>query len=113
MTVINAKTRFRPLRGRSCAITAQLDKTVKAKASVANCLPSGKRTLPTVGAGCNRECAVVEIVRVTGVTVAPLTATELGENEQEAPPGRPAVQASVTVPAKPFTPETFSEYVAG
>jgi len=56
---------------------------------------------PEVGAGCELERAVVEIVSVTAVVL--LTATDAdGANEQVAAVGTPLVQAKATVPLNPF-----------
>ena len=62
---------------------------------------NGDVTNPAVGAGCELECAVVEMVSVT--TVVLLTVTDAaGEKEQVAAVGTPLVQAKLTVPLNPF-----------
>lgn len=63
---------------------------------------------PEVGAGCELECAVVEMVSVTTVGVVPLTLTDAeGEKVQVAAAGTPVVQANDTFPLKPFTDEAL------
>ena len=65
-------------------------------------LLKGKLVSPELGAGCELGRAVVEIVSVTAVGVAPLTVTEPdGEKAQFAPVGSPPVQAKVTVLLNP------------
>ena len=62
---------------------------------------NGMLMIPEIGAGCELECAVVEMVSVTAVVL--LTATDPdGEKEQVAAVGTPLVQANVTVPLNPF-----------
>jgi hypothetical protein len=66
----------------------------------------GELTNPEVWAGCELECAVVEMVSVTAVVL--LTATDAdGEKEQVAAVGTPLVQANVTVPLNPFIAEAL------
>ena len=60
---------------------------------------NGEPTNPDVGAGCELECAVVEMVSVTAVVLLTVTVGE-GEKLQLAPVGRPVVQANVTAPLK-------------
>ena len=70
--------------------------------------PDGQLTDPEVGAGCELECAVVEMVSVTTVGVVPLTLTDAeGEKVQVAAAGTPVVQANDTFPLKPFTDEAL------
>ena len=75
---------------------------------------NGELTNPDVGAGCELERAVVEIVSITVVGVAPLTVTDAeGENAHVAAVGTPLVQANVTVPLKLFTADAVRLNVAG
>src|SRR5262249_26824686 len=67
---------------------------------------------PSVGAGCELECAVVEIVRVTAVELLTVTAAD-GEKLQLAAVGTPFVQAKVTVPLKPLMEVALRLKVAG
>ena len=56
---------------------------------------------PSVGASCEFECAVVEMVRVTAVVLLTMTVGE-GEKLQLAAAGTPLVQVKVTAPLKPL-----------
>jgi len=74
----------------------------------------GELTDPEVGAGCELECAVVEMVSVTAVGVVPLTLTDAeGAKVQVAAAGTPLVHANATVLLNPSTAEALRLYVAG
>ena len=69
---------------------------------------NGELTNPDVGAGCELECAVVEMVSVTAVGVVPLTVTDAdGENVQLAAVGSPLVHANATALLNPSTADAL------
>ena len=65
---------------------------------------NGEFVYADVGAGCELECAVVEMLSVTAVGDVPLTLTDAdGEKLQVAAEGNPLVHAKATVPLNPAT----------
>ena len=63
-------------------------------------MPKGEFKEPEIGAGCEFECAVVEMLSVTAVVALTVTVGE-GAKLQLAPVGTPLVQLKVTEPLNP------------